>query len=118
MHGVAGYGLNTFGEYHAFLWNGSAMQDLGVLGGGSQSFGYAMKGAGRVVGTADVAGSNRAFVSEGSALLDLNTLLFNGDGWILLEAYDINEAGQIAGVGSLNGELRSVLLAPVASRRE
>jgi hypothetical protein len=37
------------------------------------------------------------------AMLDLNALIPSGSGWELLEAYGINDSGEIVGEGLLNG---------------
>jgi probable HAF family extracellular repeat protein len=45
-------------------------------------------------------------------MTDLNNLIPAGSGWILVEATAINKAGQIAGVGTINGQTRAFLLTP------
>jgi hypothetical protein len=46
-------------------------------------------------------------------MTDLNTLISAGSPLYLLEAFGINDRGQIAGFGSLsNGDLRAYLLTP------
>jgi hypothetical protein len=49
---------------------------------------------------------------QGGVPIDLNTRLVNGTGWHLIQARGINEAGQIVGIGTLNGAQRSWLLTP------
>ena len=45
-------------------------------------------------------------------MVDLNTLLPADSGWVLLSANAINDAGQIVGEGTLDGEPRAFLLTP------
>lgn len=52
-----------------------------------------------------------AFVYDGS-LRNLNQLLPAGIGWELIEATDINDAGQIVGYGRFQGRIRAFLLTP------
>ncbi len=48
-------------------------------------------------------------------MTDLNTLIPPNSGWILTEARGINDAGQITGTGTINGETHAFLLTPVPS---
>jgi probable HAF family extracellular repeat protein/autotransporter-associated beta strand protein len=58
-------------------------------------------------------GANHAFVSySGGAAADLNDLIPAGSGWILNFARGINNAGQIVGFGTSNGEQHAFLLTP------
>ena len=50
--------------------------------------------------------------SNGLAI-DLNTLLPSGSQWRLVNGADVNDAGQIAGAGFLNGAFHGFLLSPV-----
>ena len=145
LGGYAGYayGVNELGEVvgvsltgpqwgteHAFLvtpsngvWNAVSptsrenplLQDLGTLGGNASSA-YAINDAGSIVGWADTTGGVRhAFLRAEGAMMDLNDLVCTNSGWTLVEARDINNAGQIAGIGILNGETRGFLLASTAA---
>lgn len=73
--------------------------------------------AGDVVGRSWTGGgsdSSQAVIwYGGSSLANLNDQLVGGAGWNLLEAYDINDAGQIVGTGMLDGEYRGYILTPV-----
>ncbi len=98
----------------AVLWSASgAMADLGTFGGPASSA-RDINNHRQIVGYAhNAAGAPRAFLSEaGGPLVDLNTLLPPDSGWVLLSANAINDAGQIVGEGSLNGEPRAFLLTP------
>ncbi len=49
---------------------------------------------------------------------DLNSLLVNGAGWNLAEGHGINDAGQITGFGTFNGQTRAFLLTPLTESPE
>lgn len=53
---------------------------------------------------------SHAFLFEAGVVVDLNDLLPAGSGWVLSVASDINERGQIVGVGSHDGARRAFLL--------
>ena len=46
-------------------------------------------------------------------MVDLNTLIDPLSGWELLDAADINDAGQITGQGLIGGEYHAYLLTPI-----
>jgi probable HAF family extracellular repeat protein len=101
--------------YHAFLYSGSIITDLGTLGG-TQSFAGGINDNGLVVGAANIAGQDstfHAFLYSGSTMTDLNSLVDPGCGWILDSANAINACGQIAGVGIRDGVSHAVLLTPI-----
>jgi probable HAF family extracellular repeat protein len=110
---VVGDGDVGDGEHHAFLFSGGRLRDLGTLPGGRQSSAYAINERGDIVGVSE--GSNRsarAVVIVDGVMRDLNGLIPAGLGWVLTEARDINESGQIVGTGWRNGEQRGFLLTP------
>lgn len=103
---------------HAFFYSGSAIFDLGTLGGDS-SAGVGVNQSGTVVGysyTADM--FIRAFVSfNGGTMQDLNTLVDPAglQGMTLVKANGINDAGWIVaeGVPAGGGQSHAVLLKPL-----
>ncbi|HEY2798341.1 MAG TPA: HAF repeat-containing protein [Thermoanaerobaculia bacterium] len=102
---------------HAFLWNGSTLKDLGLLPGGNYSEAHAVNStATQIVGSATVPDPEflvyHAFVYVGGRMRDLNALIPHGSGWVLSEANGINDAGQIVGSGTRNGQTRAFLLNP------
>jgi probable HAF family extracellular repeat protein len=110
------YGINDGGQVigdstlsqdhdmHAFIYDNGHMTDLGTVGG-SYSSAYAINNRGQVVGeAANAAGSWVAFLWQDGVMKDLNSLLPDGSGWVLDSAQFINDAGQIVGFGTLNGE--------------
>jgi probable HAF family extracellular repeat protein len=105
-------------QQHAFRStpNGQAvvLTDLGSLGGNSA--GYAINSFGVVVGYSEIPpgpGTARAFVYD-TQMRDLNLLIPPGSGWLLSAAYDINDAGQIVGNGTIGGQGHAFLLTPIA----
>jgi probable HAF family extracellular repeat protein len=81
-----------FEARHAFLWDGTTLQDLGTLGG-TFSGGSAINASGQVTGTSEtMGGESHAFLWDGTTMQDLGTLgggRSSGD--------DINDAGQVTG---------------------
>jgi probable HAF family extracellular repeat protein len=54
-----------------------------------------------------------AFMVNRAGMVNLNRLIPANSGWLLLEATDINDSGQIVGYGQKNGEVRAFRLDPV-----
>lgn len=108
---VVGHASLSNGYEHAFLEVGGVMTDLGSLGGGS-SYAYGINDSGTVVGYSWVAGGDEphAFIYMNGVMLDLNALIPKGSGWELLEAYGINNAGEIVGEGLWNGQAHAFRL--------
>lgn len=102
------------GQWRAARWGADGVPvDLGTLGG-LVSAAYGVNTAGEIVGwSQNAAGQDRAFLIAGGVLVDLNTLLPEGSGWVLTHAYDINDAGQIVGAGLLDGRMRGFRLTPL-----
>jgi len=106
-HVSEGYDVNDSGlvvglmgwnnAIRAFKWsspNGN-LEDLGTLGG-TQSIARSVNNAGTVVGWADVSyGTRHAFVYENGTMYDLNDYVSDDSGFVIVDAYSINEAGQI-----------------------
>jgi probable HAF family extracellular repeat protein len=109
-HVVGWSGTTEGAESHAVLWINGEPQDLGTLRGDVSSQALAVNAAGQVVGWS----GSRAFVWQGGAMTDLNSLMPAGSGWVLTRATAINDAGQIAGTGLLDGQVRAFLLTPDA----
>jgi probable HAF family extracellular repeat protein len=102
-----------YATQHAFIYSGGVMTDLGALGG-TQSIARAINNNGDVVGQyyPGASGVVRAFLYSGGTMQDLNSLLPAGSGWTLLFATDINDYGQIVGVGQIDGNQRAFLMSP------
>ena len=99
---VVGYADLPGSQTHdAFLWRHGVMTDLGNLGRTSAA--NAINSQRQIVGHSlidDIPGNIRAFVWEnGRPIVDLNDLIPQNSPLLLLDATDINERGEIAGVG-------------------
>ena len=115
---VVGHSAVASGYEHAFLAIAGVLTDLGTLGGGS-SYAYAINDSGSIVGYSwsDDEETPRAFLYTGGVLLDLNSLIPADCGWQLLNAYGINNAGQIVGTGLYDGQSSAFLLDPAPQFR-
>ena len=88
---------------HAFLWRHGVMTDLGTLG--DKSHATAINSEGQVVGWFFVSGRTEppfrhAFIWEkGDGMVDLNTLIPPNSGLELVTADNVNERGEIVGIG-------------------
>jgi probable HAF family extracellular repeat protein len=85
-------------EFHAMLWDGDTVTDIGTLNGQNvpnYSAGQSINDAGQVVGSSAFAeGVNHAFLWDSGMVTDLGAL---GNSMSLSEAWDINNKGQIVG---------------------
>jgi probable HAF family extracellular repeat protein len=120
----------VFGGARGFFWNGSALQDIGLLytptpGYNTYSGAEGINALGQVVGYSDtspanitpgcLSGSRHAVLYSNGTLTDLNLVIGTGSGWCLQYASAINDRGQIAGSGiNPDGYLHAYLLTPVA----
>jgi len=119
---VFGNSKKSNGNEHAFLYYDNKIHDLGVLGSVDSSWANGINDAGQVVGGSYAAGHPKmhAFLYDGGKMTDLNSLLPAKSGWELLNAFDINNKGQIVGIGVHNGKMRNfvatITSAPNATR--
>lgn len=100
---------------HGLLWSKGKVIDLTP----DSTFGFAnsINDRGQIVGgIGDANFEGRAALWDDGRVILLNDVLPPNSGWNLIEADCINESGQIAGFGTLNGELRVFLLTPVRDR--
>lgn len=84
--------------HHAFLWRDGNMRDLGTLGFTSHA--ESINNKGQVVGRSriecEICVLQHAFLWEdGGPMLDLNTLIPAGSNLQLIDAYNINDRGEI-----------------------
>jgi probable HAF family extracellular repeat protein len=117
-HGeVVGYSITADFDVHAFLYSGGAMSDLGTLGD-LFSIASSINNKGQVVGF--TLNTSQGFLYSDGKMQKLSDLLPDGSGWSIdvvdlntLGGYDINDSGQIAGTGLINGEAHAFLMTPV-----
>lgn len=109
---VVGWFTPYPGQQRSFLWSDGTITDLGSVGGalGGSSRAFGINDHGQVVGET---GDYHAFLWSNGMMKDLNRLIDPALGWTLVGAEDINNAGQIVGTGTLNGQTRAYLLTPV-----
>jgi probable HAF family extracellular repeat protein len=102
---VVGSAQTSSQTNHAFLWRRGVMTDLGTLGRTSSAI--AINSSGQVAGSSridDTPGNNRAFLWEnGGPMVDLNALIPENSLLTLVWASNINERGEIAGLGVPSG---------------
>lgn len=93
---------------------GGALTKLPFLpgaAGSDTSRAYDINNAREVVGYAYKGGEQRAFLYREGVMTDLNTLLPENSGWVLLEARSINDRGQITGIGTKDGKKKAFVFA-------
>ena len=116
---VGGSYLSGNVQIHAALWTGNTATDLGALDSDQCAYAFSINAVGQVVGASGTTNceSTRAFLWEpGSSMVDLNSLVAPNSNFHLAGAAEINDRGEIAGVGVLpNGDQHAVLLVPCAS---
>lgn len=110
---IAGF-TNNGSATHATYWSGTTPYDVGVLSGGTNSYAYGINQANQVVGASETTGGAlRAFIWHvSSGIVDLNTKLPGGSGWVLEYAMSISDDGYIVGRGTHNGAGAAFLLSP------
>jgi probable HAF family extracellular repeat protein len=108
----AAWDAKTDYAYRPLLWNGTGLHDLGSLGG-LQSFATKINNAGEVVGMSQSAGFqwNAFYQPRNGPMKDLGQLVgSSGFGWHFGGATDLNDAGQIVGIGGHFNAGRGFLL--------
>ena len=91
---------------HAFVYSGGVMTDLGTLGSGTWSYAYGINDSDQIVGMSryNTGSVTHAFLYSGGVMTDLTPTLDN-----FSTAWDINNAGQIAGSTGSGGGSRAFL---------
>ncbi|MBR8832623.1 MAG: DUF3466 family protein [Stigonema ocellatum SAG 48.90 = DSM 106950] len=103
---AVGYSLTGNTSSEGTLWD--TPNNIKSLGSGN--IGYGINDNGWVVGRSS---NNHAFVWVNGEAHDLNDLLIKPkSGWILNEARAINNSGQIAATGTINGKTHAFVLTP------
>ncbi len=101
---------------HAFLWTREkGMQDLGTLGTDPMSLAGWINNTGQVVGwSCDADGNCRAYFWQDNVMTDLNTLIPSNSPLYLMNAFGINDSGEIAGLALQisTGDVHAFLATP------
>ena len=98
----------------AFLWHRGVMTELPTVKGCDFYEARAINKNRDIVGRcgSSSGGASRALLWSGGAVHVLNDLLPPGSGWNLNTAFDINERGEIVGVGMFEGATRGFVMEP------
>lgn len=104
-------------HHHAFFWRQGAMIDLGTLPPCQNSTATGINARNQVIGETGACpggGDGHAFISEnGQPMVDLNDLVPPGHELTVIGVADINERGEIGGLGQLsNGDVHAIVLVP------
>ena len=102
------------GAHHAFLWKNGVMQDLQPAGSAACSNAFSINSSDQVAGNStDCHGRGLgATLWDRGSIVDLNSFVPPGSGIFLRECVFINDQGEIAVVGSLNGNDHAFVLVP------
>jgi probable HAF family extracellular repeat protein len=93
---VVGASTTASGATHPFLYRHGHLTDLGTLGGAGADA-AAINDRGEVVGDSlTSAGVHHGFLYNHGKMIDLNSLIPASSGFVITNAQDINDGGQIA----------------------
>ncbi|MFZ6733579.1 hypothetical protein ACO0LG_16750 [Undibacterium sp. Ji42W] len=114
---IAGTGRVANGDYRAFLYSAGSMLNLGMpAGAAGNSYARAINNKGQVIGyytlNRDPNKVSRAFLYSNGLIADVSGLA-SGLSDIDYTTLRINDAGQLAGTGKINGVQRAFLLTPL-----
>ncbi len=87
--------------WHAFLWQNEVMQDLGTLPKDVSSYALGISDTGLVVGYSEQGAATypHPFLWQNGRMTDLSTMIPADSGWLLRQAYAVNDQGEIVGIG-------------------
>lgn len=103
------------GPIGGFLYHDGHIIDLGGLGGRG-AVPYGINDLGQIVGTSKTGqGAIHAFLYQDGVMRDLNDLIKFSPTLVLTDAIGINNKGQIAAQGLLNGEIHAFLISTVSA---
>jgi probable HAF family extracellular repeat protein len=104
--------------HHAFVWKNGVMTDVGVVPGDLCTNGRAINSRGQAIGTSTncMGVIQHMFLWENGTIFDLSALILPGSDLEVVEAWDMNDRGEIAAVGILpNGDEHAVVLVPASA---
>jgi probable HAF family extracellular repeat protein len=112
---VTGHAATPESAVHAFLWKKGVLADIGTVDGDDCSAGFSINSANQIVGQSFACNGSvsHAFLWEHDKMVDLNSLISHRSRLQLIVASNINERGEISGLGVLsNGDQHAFLLVP------
>jgi probable HAF family extracellular repeat protein len=104
----------------AFLWKNGRKTKIGTLPGTDKSDANWINARSQVVGTSFTcdASFSTGYVWQDGAIVDLNTLIPPSSALHVFVPVDINDRGEIAGLGTLaDGDVHALLLVPNGNLR-
>lgn len=104
---------------HAFLWRNGVLTDIGTVDDDDCSGGFSINSASQIVGASSACDGSvvHAFLWENGKIVDLNDLISHRSEMQLLAGFNINDRGEISGLGILpNGDAHAFLLVPCDDR--
>ena len=97
-------------QTQAFLWTeATGLQILATPLDGAGTTATGINASGLIVGVHDTS----AVIWQDGTMIDLNSLLPAASGWVLQSASAVNDAGQIVGIGTYNGQTTGFLFSPL-----
>jgi probable HAF family extracellular repeat protein len=111
---VVGYARDKHAFNRAFLWRNGKLKNLGSLNSDTCSAAFGINSKTQVIGNSGACFNfvSRPFLWQSGSIYDLSTA-FPLNHFMAAEAGFINEAGEIAGTGTLpNGDLHAYVLIP------